>query len=1091
MDRLEKATLFRERFFGRQDVYGRRTQHGYAPVCGKFWDKACHIRLKDGITCAECTIKEYTPVSNESVLQHIEGEEAQIQYVLLENGTIRFGAIDFDSKPGKEHLGYKWEDVLCVHDLLDQWGVPHGIARSTTNGFHIYFFFEEDYPANRFRSFILDVYEKVGFLEQSRMGVRPIPEIFPKQSSGGPGGIGNGIKCPMIEPQFKVGRNCWVTDSNDVIPEEYQWKHLSSIAKLPTKFFESVLDDQEVKIHEDNATSKNYSSVGGFSTREKWQPPMIGSIEKVLEGCAAFRRVRGKIDKKEEITHHEGFSLYHMCMNTADGLKWWEENSKKSNWGVSPKDQQQLKHSLGKNYAPWTCSKLQENGICVVGTKCFDKKPPLDNVEGKVVVREGVPESEWPEPSPIRYAFGTGEDYLAKLQEEVTELTQERNMEEVFAKLRDIVKRAQVFNEDQQQAIKAYIINSKVIKTRELTKLFKEAGKSRHDELKKAAAQRDDVAIEGGIFYKKMLPFGYSVLRKGNDGETESQILCDNFDIVIQEDRSILIEDDENQRLYKGLVKCAEFERSFEIETDRWDDNTEMSKFFSRVLGTRFNILKQNVGNLKHAIVAFSKKNKPEDTTYHTVQGWFKRSYVMPTVLVDKDGVRENTEYLLDLSGREMASQLDFVVLPEDKLKEVLFHIKSDLLQAWDHKVVYYVMAHVFLPPILKVLKIEYKPTLWIEGKTGAGKTALNDLVSYFYGDMKNNPSWATTWRSLEGYAHDYKDCLMVIDDYKDLNQSQVLGAKMLLQYAYDNNARGALTRTGDQRKARTVRGLILTSGEDYPTREASIISRMIIVEAIEKDQSLTIDKYDRCKEMRPWYRGVTPHFIHWILNQDLGKMNIKLNEIKSNIQNAITGRTNADRIAQNLAYNFLAWSNFIGFLQDREIVDPVEAKSMIDEHWKDILDMRLVMANRCQDEQSGYGFVAVLQELLESGKASIKNLMGYDRDHSTIIGWVEDSNPNIGYFYTNTTMELVLSQTKSEPIKGSARAIGGQLHKMGLMIDKDGDRYQKSIKKGGSKQRVWVLDLIKLGLADDNVTSIKKEVRKVVNAKTDDENLF
>ena len=84
---------------------------------------------------------------------------------------------------------------------------------------------------------------------------------------------------------------------------------------------------------------------------------MIGSIEKVLEGCAAFRRLRGKIDKNEELNHHEGFALYHMCMNTSDGMKWWEDNSKKSNWGVTAKDQQQLEHSLGKNYAPWTCGR--------------------------------------------------------------------------------------------------------------------------------------------------------------------------------------------------------------------------------------------------------------------------------------------------------------------------------------------------------------------------------------------------------------------------------------------------------------------------------------------------------------------------------------------------------------------------------------------------------------------------------------------------------------------------------------------------------------------------------------------------------------
>ena len=76
MNQQQRVRIFRERFYGRQDVYGRKWEivredggraSGYAPVCDNFWKDACHLRLKDGIRCDGCEIKKYTPVSDETV----------------------------------------------------------------------------------------------------------------------------------------------------------------------------------------------------------------------------------------------------------------------------------------------------------------------------------------------------------------------------------------------------------------------------------------------------------------------------------------------------------------------------------------------------------------------------------------------------------------------------------------------------------------------------------------------------------------------------------------------------------------------------------------------------------------------------------------------------------------------------------------------------------------------------------------------------------------------------------------------------------------------------------------------------------------
>ena len=76
-----KAEVFSKKFSGRKDVFSRyriNEKTGvrkFFPVCANVWTEGCHLILKDGGGCASCKIKQYEPVSEESILQHIYGEE--------------------------------------------------------------------------------------------------------------------------------------------------------------------------------------------------------------------------------------------------------------------------------------------------------------------------------------------------------------------------------------------------------------------------------------------------------------------------------------------------------------------------------------------------------------------------------------------------------------------------------------------------------------------------------------------------------------------------------------------------------------------------------------------------------------------------------------------------------------------------------------------------------------------------------------------------------------------------------------------------------------------------------------------------------
>lgn len=1069
MELKDIAKLYRKRFHGRTDVYGTRwaskdgKRSGFMPACINLWSSGCHIRLKDGVPCVKCQIRSFPPVTDESVLKHITGEEQHIYYVLLENGTVKFSALDFDFKPGKEDKGYSWSDVLKVHDLLESWGIPHGIARSTNNGYHVYFFFNNFYPANKFRAIILEVFEQVGFLELSRLGIKPLVEIFPKQCGGGVGSIGNGIKTPGIIPRFKVGRNCWVTPNNEVI--EDQWGYFASIPDVDTEHLDNLIKEKNIEIIETGTvspSSKGYTSLVN-KRRTKWQPPLTGSIEKVLEGCSAFRTIRDKCYRGEELGHFEGFGLYHLAMSTADGLDWFKKNVK--GWGENEQQMRQLEQSLEKNYSPWTCARLQTESVCAPGTKCFDKKPPIDMVEGRHVVRTDVPESEWPSPSPVRFAFSKGDDFLVKLQAEAEALKGQKDNEQ---KLRDVVYRAQVFDESQQAVLKQHIFDAGLVKKRELNRMFKDATSKKFEELKGAAEQRTDTVLKGDMIYRKLTPHGYAVVKKLK-GNQETVSVLGTVDLQITEERTLIDEGKTNQTVFIGKLRYRGLQKNFEIDSDTWYENSELYKHLGKICGTAFDVLRPNIDYYRQAAVAFSEEepNHIVSTVYYGTQGWYDETYIMPSVVVDRDGVRPNTEKLVDLSGKEHARCLDFRMLSENEFKEVMFHLKSDFFNAYPRDLAFSALAHSMQAGVLALLNIRIRPSYWIEGLTGTGKTELTNLVQQFWGTFPSLLNWRSSANGMLDQAYQFKDALMVVDDYKMLGPAQVKAAKDTVQYAFDQNLSSKLRRDGRQRLNKNARCLFMMSGEETPVNDASVISRMFLVYHPGSDNYKTKEAYDKCWDYAPLYNGVTPRFLHWFLTQDRTTIRRALQETKDKLQEPIREAQNATRVANNLALNYVVWRLFVNFMHDSGIVDPKEARDLIEEHWIHIEKIRDSIIGRCEEEQNGRVFLSVLRELIQTGVASIKNLTDYDGERAKEIGFVKDVHDGVVYIYPNITMEMVIKSSSSSALRGTKLSFFQQLKAMGVILDTGGKTNSKQVRpgKGMKRQWVWVVSLEALGL--------------------------
>lgn len=143
----EKVSLFRSLFRGRADVFpvrfvSKKTgKPGYAPSCSNKWEPGVCL-LRTGGRCSDCVNQAFVSVSDQVVIDHLQGRHVIGVYPLLDDETCWFLAVDFDKSSWKD-------DVAAFAETCRILGTPVAIERSRSgNGAHAWFFFTAPITAN-------------------------------------------------------------------------------------------------------------------------------------------------------------------------------------------------------------------------------------------------------------------------------------------------------------------------------------------------------------------------------------------------------------------------------------------------------------------------------------------------------------------------------------------------------------------------------------------------------------------------------------------------------------------------------------------------------------------------------------------------------------------------------------------------------------------------------------------------------------------------------------------------------------------------------------------------------------------------------
>ena len=278
-----KVKLFRNLFRGREDVYavrweGRNGKAGYSPAYHRIWGTSFRN--------APDKPKEYFPLTDQVIHDHLTGKLTAGVYPLLADETCWFLAADFDKATWQD-------DVRAFLRTCAEWKVPAVLERSRSGrGGHIWIFFEAPLPASLARKLGAAILTRT-MEQRHQLGLDSYDRFFPSQDTMPKGGFGNLIALPLQHMPRGHGNSVFL-DAN-FNPHPDQWTLLSCVRRMAFAEVENVVREAE---RSGDIIGVRRSVTDDEQTEDPWTlPPSRKKKDETITGPlpAKVRVVRGNL----------------------------------------------------------------------------------------------------------------------------------------------------------------------------------------------------------------------------------------------------------------------------------------------------------------------------------------------------------------------------------------------------------------------------------------------------------------------------------------------------------------------------------------------------------------------------------------------------------------------------------------------------------------------------------------------------------------------------------------------------------------------------------------------------------------------------
>lgn len=278
----EKVALFRSLFRGRDDVFplawsnARKGTKGYSPACSNEWHRG--LCEKPRVKCGQCPHQAFRRVTDQEVLDHLQGRQVMGVYPLLQDERCHLLAVDFDKD------GWR-DDVLAFAETCRSIGVPASIERSRSgNGAHAWFFFEAAVPAllaRRVGCYLLTE----TMTRRPALGMASYDRLFPNQDTMPKGGFGNLIALPLQHEARQQGNTVFIDDG--LRPFDDQWAFLASVPRILAQSVELIAREAH---RQGRVVGARFSGIA--EEEAPWLRPPSGESSRPTPGAVLTSPVR-------------------------------------------------------------------------------------------------------------------------------------------------------------------------------------------------------------------------------------------------------------------------------------------------------------------------------------------------------------------------------------------------------------------------------------------------------------------------------------------------------------------------------------------------------------------------------------------------------------------------------------------------------------------------------------------------------------------------------------------------------------------------------------------------------------------------------
>ncbi len=236
----DKVALFRKLFRGREDVFpklwtSRAGEKGYSPACTNDWVSGiCGKTNRPRIKCGECLNRKFLPVTDQIIIDHLQGRHVIGVYPMLPDDTCCFLAADFDKESWRD-------DVHAYRETCKSLGIPVAVERSRSgNGAHAWFFFTDPVPAATARSMGCFVITET-MSRRHQLSMESYDRLFPSQDTLPKGGFGNLIALPFQQEPRQKGNTVFLDETFS--PYEDQWAYLELLGRLTPDVIQRISNE--------------------------------------------------------------------------------------------------------------------------------------------------------------------------------------------------------------------------------------------------------------------------------------------------------------------------------------------------------------------------------------------------------------------------------------------------------------------------------------------------------------------------------------------------------------------------------------------------------------------------------------------------------------------------------------------------------------------------------------------------------------------------------------------------------------------------------------------------------------------------------